>query len=57
MEHSEPISPEPLKNQIKNSSIMDQTEAFADKILCIHCMRTASNRVSCKGICVADSEY
>ncbi len=28
-----------------------------DRILCIHCKRTASNGVRCMGICVADNEY
>ncbi len=28
-----------------------------NKILCIHCKRTKSNKLSCLGMCVADSEY
>jgi hypothetical protein len=28
-----------------------------DKVLCPHCLRTASNGIKCKGICVADSDY
>jgi hypothetical protein len=28
-----------------------------DKILCLHCKRTATNGIKCKGICVADSDY
>lgn len=28
-----------------------------EKILCPHCLRTASNGIKCKGICVADSDY
>jgi regulator of extracellular matrix RemA (YlzA/DUF370 family) len=28
-----------------------------EKILCPHCLRTATNGIKCKGICVADSEY
>ena len=28
-----------------------------EKILCIHCKRTASNGIRCLGICVADNEY
>jgi hypothetical protein len=28
-----------------------------EKILCLHCLRTATNGIKCKGICVADSEY
>jgi hypothetical protein len=29
----------------------------ADPVLCHHCGRTASNGISCQGICVADSGY
>jgi regulator of extracellular matrix RemA (YlzA/DUF370 family) len=28
-----------------------------EKVLCPHCLRTATNGIKCKGICVADSEY
>ncbi|MBD2196261.1 MULTISPECIES: hypothetical protein [Calothrix] len=28
-----------------------------EKILCPHCLRTATNGIKCKGICVADSDY
>jgi hypothetical protein len=31
--------------------------ATADPILCGHCGRTASNGISCQGMCVADSGY
>lgn len=31
--------------------------AEADPVLCNHCGRTASNGLSCQGICVADSGY
>ena len=36
------------KNNISSSNYV---------ILCNHCKRTASNRVRCLGMCVADSEY
>jgi hypothetical protein len=29
----------------------------AERVLCSHCGRTASNGISCQGICVADSGY
>lgn len=29
----------------------------AEPILCEHCGRTASNGISCQGMCVADSGY
>ena len=28
-----------------------------EKILCSHCMRTASNGIRCLGMCVADNDY
>ena len=28
-----------------------------EKILCTHCMRTASNGIRCLGMCVADNDY
>ena len=31
--------------------------AAAEPILCGHCGRTASNGISCQGMCVADSGY
>jgi hypothetical protein len=31
--------------------------AEAEKVLCPHCLRTATNGIKCKGICVADSDY
>ncbi len=31
--------------------------ASGDPVLCGHCGRTASNGISCQGICVADSGY
>lgn len=32
-------------------------QAAAEPILCGHCGRTASNGISCQGMCVADSGY
>ncbi|MEI6032103.1 MAG: hypothetical protein WCQ20_13220 [Synechococcaceae cyanobacterium ELA739] len=34
-----------------------EVAASADPVLCGHCGRTASNGISCQGICVADSGY
>ena len=28
-----------------------------EKILCHHCLRTATNGIRCMGICVADNDY
>ncbi|WP_339378741.1 hypothetical protein [Calothrix sp. NIES-2100] len=36
-----------------STNIAPETE----KILCVHCQRTATNGIKCKGICVADSDY
>lgn len=35
---------------------LDQDRA-KEKVLCPHCLRTATNGLKCKGICVADDEY
>ena len=47
-----------------NQSPLNQTrevekelEKLAEKILCPHCLRTATNKIKCQGICVADSDY
>jgi hypothetical protein len=32
-------------------------EALSERVLCSHCGRTASNGITCQGICVADSGY
>jgi hypothetical protein len=32
-------------------------EAEPPKVLCSHCLRTATNGIQCKGICVADNDY
>lgn len=34
-----------------------EPEKIAEKILCPHCLRTATNKIKCQGICVADSDY
>jgi len=52
-------------NQIDdNQSPINQTtevekeiEKVPEKILCPHCLRTATNKIKCQGICVADSDY
>ena len=32
-------------------------ERKEEKILCRHCLRTASNGIRCMGICVSDNDY
>ena len=47
----------------KNEELIPETnrhprsEAKDEPILCPHCLRTASNGIKCKGICVAESDY
>jgi hypothetical protein len=37
--------------------VKDDREPEPPKVLCPHCLRTATNGIQCKGICVADSDY
>ncbi|MEM8639451.1 MAG: hypothetical protein AAGG51_11630 [Cyanobacteria bacterium P01_G01_bin.54] len=46
------VQPAPAQNPTDQ-----QTPETAEKILCPHCLRTASNGIKCKGICVADDDY
>ncbi|WP_392345178.1 hypothetical protein [Parasynechococcus sp.] len=36
---------------------VEGSTADAERILCNHCRRTASNGIRCLGMCVADSNY
>jgi hypothetical protein len=47
------LAVEPLDSE---SEPIDRA-AEDEKVLCPHCLRTATNGIKCKGICVADSEY
>lgn len=41
-----------------NKSNLDKNKAQDnEKVLCPHCLRTASNGLKCKGICVSDNDY
>ncbi len=40
-----PSNPQPIK------------ETKEEPILCPHCLRTKTNGIKCKGICVAESDY
>ncbi|BAZ03891.1 hypothetical protein [Calothrix sp. NIES-3974] len=44
-------------NQPPTSPNTNNQEAPREEILCHHCLRTATNGIKCKGICVADSDY
>ncbi|BAY17832.1 hypothetical protein NIES21_36740 [Anabaenopsis circularis NIES-21] len=52
------VTPQTEKDKLQAStSIEINQEIAAEKILCPHCLRTATNGIKCKGICVADSDY
>ena len=36
---------------------LDLSKSLTSKILCRHCKRTATNKIRCLGMCVADSDY
>jgi hypothetical protein len=40
-----------------NTESSNPEEVKAEPILCPHCLRTKSNGIKCKGICVAESDY
>ena len=46
---------------LKNEELTPETNqpriTKEEPILCPHCLRTASNGIKCKGICVAESDY
>lgn len=50
----------PASTKIESNSLPDRlqpSEPVAEKVLCPHCQRTATNGMKCKGICVADNDY
>jgi len=55
----------PLESLSESGSQQNKSEANpqnppaaeAEKILCVHCKRTATNGIKCRGMCVADSDY
>lgn len=44
-------------NSQKTIGLKIDQEAESEKILCSHCLRTSTNGIKCKGICVADNDY
>lgn len=46
-------SPQKLDETTSELPITAETE----KVLCQHCLRTATNGIKCLGKCVADSDY
>jgi hypothetical protein len=49
----------PAIPQLEDRDVSDLTSEskLEEPILCPHCLRTASNGIKCKGLCVADSDY
>ncbi|MCY7335587.1 MAG: hypothetical protein LH613_05145 [Chamaesiphon sp.] len=49
------------RSDLKNEKLIPKNNqpriAKDEPILCPHCLRTASNGIKCKGICVAESDY
>ena len=50
-------APSPASPAADQSGAATPPGPAADPVLCNHCGRTASNGISCQGICVADSGY
>jgi hypothetical protein len=58
------VTSAPFDRQLEQES-QDRTRSIdppndspqPDPVLCPHCLRTASNGIKCKGLCVADSDY
>lgn len=46
------------KGKLQTSTNMEiNPETEKEEVLCPHCLRTATNGIKCKGICVADNGY
>ena len=41
----------------ENNNTNNSQESKEEKILCLHCLRTAINGIKCRGMCVADDDY
>ena len=41
----------------ENINTNNSQESEEEKILCPHCLRTATNGIKCRGMCVADDDY
>lgn len=44
-------------NQSRENVARIEPDADEGKVLCLHCQRTATNGIKCRGFCVADSDY
>ena len=53
---NEQLQTEKDKLQISTNMEINQ-ETAKEEVLCPHCLRTATNGIKCKGICVADNDY
>jgi len=41
----------------RDSNLGKNQDQDNEKVLCPHCLRTASNGLKCKGICISDNDY
>lgn len=48
------VEPEIVQTNAEGES---RPKSDAERILCPHCLRTATNGIKCQGMCVADSGY
>lgn len=52
------VEPQAEKDKLQPSTHIElHQETKDEKVLCVHCQRTATNGIKCKGICVADNDY
>lgn len=45
------------KDSQASTNVNSKQKNDKEKVLCIHCQRTATNGIKCQGFCVADSDY
>jgi hypothetical protein len=50
-------SPKSNPPQLDQSPSTKSEPSASERILCQHCLRTATNGIKCQGRCVADSDY
>jgi hypothetical protein len=53
-----PTAPFPPRTNSSDAAPNNNTtHSDAEKVLCQHCKRTATNGIRCLGMCVADNDY
>ncbi|MEO0852256.1 MAG: hypothetical protein AAFY15_01960 [Cyanobacteria bacterium J06648_11] len=43
--------------QPEQATATSEAAPAGEPVLCVHCKRTATNGIKCRGFCVADSDY